>query len=374
MVKQLRYAAAVVALTAAFAAPAAADTVIALGGHFEPAYTDAQIATLLGGEFAGDQWTRIAVPYPSYDVDILGANATGQASLDAVIRSLPDNEPITIIGVSQGGWIVSQEQGALAANSVPNQVTFITVVDPTRPGGLSAQTGTVVQPPPVTQYDTIVVIGQYDGISDWPDDPTNLLAVMNAIAGIGFLPGSYSSHGMAKFADLSTLMPISVETNASGGTTTTYLVPTPVLPINNWLRVIGVDQSVVDQIDAQQRPIIDSAYNRTPPTTTAVTQEVVTSSASNVSAGPATNVSTLESAPSPGATRPHKTTSRVTSVKISVTPKVRESHKAAPGRSGSGHAKQSAKPGAANHAASRDQTSKAERKAQRQTSKAAKHG
>jgi hypothetical protein len=49
------------------------------------------------------------------------------------------------------------------------------------------------------------------------------------------------------------------------GNVTQILIPTQNLSINNWLRQIGLS-SLADQLDAVERPEIDSAYTQTAPT------------------------------------------------------------------------------------------------------------
>jgi diacyltrehalose acyltransferase len=57
--------------------------------------------------------------------------------------------------------------------------------------------------------------------------------------------------------------PANVVTNR--GNITSILIPTQHLPLNNWRRLSG-PSAEADQLDAQQRPLIDSAYDRPGPT------------------------------------------------------------------------------------------------------------
>jgi hypothetical protein len=58
---------------------------------------------------------------------------------------------------------------------------------------------------------------------------------------------------------------ITTTVNSLGGVTTTYLVPTPDLPMLRPLTTLGVPQNVVDSLEKGLRPIVDSAYARNDP-------------------------------------------------------------------------------------------------------------
>ena len=49
------------------------------------------------------------------------------------------------------------------------------------------------------------------------------------------------------------------------GNITAILIPTQHLPLNRMKRMFGSD-SAADELDAQQRPLVDSAYDRPSPT------------------------------------------------------------------------------------------------------------
>ena len=54
---------------------------------------------------------------------------------------------------------------------------------------------------------------------------------------------------------------ISTTTNSRSGTTTTYLVPTPELPLTQPLRTVLPDRTV-DRFDEVLRPVVDAGYSR----------------------------------------------------------------------------------------------------------------
>ena len=95
---------------------------------------------------------------------------------------------------------------------------------------------------------------EYDGWADWPDDPLNLLAARNALA------GALMNHSETYFVDLSALKadenlkPI-VKKNASGGLTTYYLIPTTTLPL------VVMNPRLAPRAEELKRQI-DAAYRR----------------------------------------------------------------------------------------------------------------
>lgn len=168
------------------------------------------------------------------------------------------------------------------------------------------------QPLPVTQYDLKVVVAQYDGIADAPDNWLNLLAVANAYM------GAKQFHTSAAFtSDLSQVpeQDITVVKNIAGGTTTTYVVPTAVLPLLKPLIDKGIPASEIEALDKFLRPIIDSAYVRTW-TGHAIVQQSPTptnASAPTTAASPTTE-------PSPAVLRAAAPASDTPAVESSATP------------------------------------------------------
>jgi hypothetical protein len=108
--------------------------------------------------------------------------------------------------------------------------------------------------PVESKYNVTVVTGQYDGYADPPDRPTNLLAVANAIA------GSQLVHIPSMLAPLSAVPAsnITTTTNAKGGVTKSYLVPTKTLPL------VVLNPRLKAQ-EASLRKQIDAAYIRNDP-------------------------------------------------------------------------------------------------------------
>ena len=193
--------------------------------------------------------------------------ATGANNLDAAIRA--NNGPMTVVGLSQGAEVITEEQLRLQHDPTappPDQITFIKVSDPAivlrrlfKPGTHLPYFNYTVPPPVESQYNTVNVVAQYDFVGDPPDHWTNLLAVVNSGMGL--------QHSMVAFSDPASVPPqnITTMTNGKGATVTTYRVPEQELPLTSTLRQLGVPNSVADRLDPVMRPIVDSAYNRNNP-------------------------------------------------------------------------------------------------------------
>ena len=115
-----------------------------------------------------------------------------------------------------------------------------------------------VQKPVESQYDTNVVVAEYDFIADFPDRPSNLLTLANAVIAGALV------HTPAAWISPTDVPPenITTTTNSRGGTTTTYFIPTERLPLTEPLRMLGVPNDVTDQVDEVLRPMVDAGYSR----------------------------------------------------------------------------------------------------------------
>ena len=213
-------------------------------------------------------YPRSLWPFTGLDSPTTGQSIfTGTDTLVAEIKNT--SGPIVVAGFSQGAIVADGAQARLVNDpEAPpaGDVTFIVAGDPSRgianylPAGLTIPilNWTVTRPPIDSQYDTIVIVGEYDGWADQPDRPWNLLADVNAVMG-----GEYV-HSPSALSDPATVPPesITVTTNSKGATTTTYLVPTEQLPVTRPLRQLGASDPVVDRLDDVLRPAIDAGYSR----------------------------------------------------------------------------------------------------------------
>jgi hypothetical protein len=116
-----------------------------------------------------------------------------------------------------------------------------------------------VQGLPNTQYNVSVVFGQYDFFGNPPDRPWNIPA------GVNSLFGAYYYHNTASLASLSGAVEISSVTAPLGGTITTYMIPSPTLPMLLPLEQIGVPQPIVNNLNGWLEPIVNDGYSSLTP-------------------------------------------------------------------------------------------------------------
>lgn len=222
---------------------------------------------LLGGIYGQGQVTPIDYPASIWPVTgildpSMGRSVSiGVSELEAAVKGATDS--VVVIGISQGSLVTQQVEENLNSDlSVPSSTTFYQFVNPNY-GLFAGAYGSFI---PIlnyvpramtpTRFNTIVVVDQYDGFSDPIARPWNLLTDANALMAIVFV------HPFAQNADLSAVPAanITAVTNSQGGTTTTYVVPTPDLPLTRPLRLIGVPTGIVNSLDNALRPIIDRGY------------------------------------------------------------------------------------------------------------------
>lgn len=215
------------------------------------------------------------ISYPAANPTSLSGNnmpvgksvAIGADNLDAAIKR--NNGPMTVVGLSQGAEVMTEEQLRLAHDPdapPPDQITFVKVSDPAivlrrlfKPGTHLPIFNYTVPPPVESQYNTVNVVAQYDFVGDPPDHWWNLLAVLNSGVGV--------QHSMVAFSDPASVPPENITTtvNSLGGTTTTYRVPEAELPLTHMLRGAGVPAPIVDALNPEMQRIVDAGYNRNNP-------------------------------------------------------------------------------------------------------------
>lgn len=245
-------------LSLAASCPAIANSATALlvGGTGQYAtLTDEQMASAMGGYFA--DYTRLNVPYPGLPDDFGYSLEVGTDNLYAATYSTAG--PKTIGGVSEGAPAVIEVLRRLAKDPNPPAPDELdAVILATLSPVFYFLTGVTYHDVPETPYDVIVVKAEYDGVADWPDNWLNPLAVINAVMGADQL------HVSSAFYDIKTVPAKYVisTANSRGGTTTTVLIPTAVLPLLQPLVESGASPGLIDFFDAVLRPIIDSAYRR----------------------------------------------------------------------------------------------------------------
>ncbi len=190
----------------------------------------------------------------------------GTDNLDRAIRG--NSGPAVAVGLSEGTLVLNAEQARLANDPTAppsDQLSFTVFSDPSRsflalfpPGTYLPVVDYTVQRPVESQYDTNVVVAEYDFIADFPDRPENLISLANAMI------GGVTVHTPVAFSSPADVPPenITTTTNSRGGTTTTFLVPTKSLPLTQPLREAGVSTALADEIDRTLRPEVDAGYAR----------------------------------------------------------------------------------------------------------------
>lgn len=133
--------------------------------------------------------------------------ASGVTSLNEAYDAADKTSPIVIFGYSQGGTVVSavKKQMSEQPGGVPDDVSFVLIGNASRPnGGLFTRPSFLGHIPfldvtfgPGTPTDTSTTVNttdiafQYDGVTDFPRYPANLLATANALAGFWYVHGKY---------------------------------------------------------------------------------------------------------------------------------------------------------------------------------------
>ncbi|QZT64965.1 PE-PPE domain-containing protein [Mycolicibacterium austroafricanum] len=255
-------AASVLSFTTALA-PATAGTALVVGGVGQPTVPDWVMENLLAGRFADDTredvyWPAEARPYTTGTRTLGQSVAVGTDNLYAAIMN--SAVPITVVGMSGGSLVVDETMRRLLQNPgeapTPADLTFVIIADSSRQQFInrikySSRLDYTYQPAPDTQYDVIVVTGEYDGFADFPDRWWNFTAVLNAYAGV------LTEHIPTAFADLDEVPSenITITVNGVGGTTTHYLVPAKTLPLVKLFPGLKARE-------AELKRQIDSAYKR----------------------------------------------------------------------------------------------------------------
>lgn len=226
--------------------------------------------------------------------------ASGVQSLNDQLAATDPNEDVVIFGYSQGATVSNIVKRQLAdANGgvIPDRYSFVLIGDPQRPnGGLFerfAALGTVPildatfgQPAPtdttvLPTVNTTDVAFQYDGVADFPANPLNLLADLNALAGFWYIHGNYLS---PRGTQPSTELPygytipeleVAIDCAQSPKNCQTYndtlyiTIPAKTLPIMQPLLDIGaatgtmaIVKPFVDLISPVTRVLIETGYDR----------------------------------------------------------------------------------------------------------------
>jgi hypothetical protein len=208
---------------------------------------------------------------PTFDASV----AKGLAELNGK----PVQNGDVIYGFSQGAVVASEYKGQHSDPTDPatyKNVTYVLVENPDRPNGgvlerfagLSIPilgvtfNGATPNSGPTGPH-TVDVSRQYDGWSDFPAYPLNVLADANAIAGIYYLHGKTQTD--VDFDQLETLKgngdPTMYYQNDKDTNTEYYLIPTDQLPILMPFNGI-VPKPILDAVDPPLRVLVELGYDR----------------------------------------------------------------------------------------------------------------
>jgi hypothetical protein len=276
------------ALSAANAAEAA-NKVLMVNGLGAGDLGPLAMTAILGGAYSGTNYVRENVSWPAQAKPVVGKDYTlaqsitvGANNLDAaIVKSLAAGDTVTVVGLSAGALVVDEEIGRLNAKAVSpdkSKLTFVVIADSSRcnfnKNRYDATIGYQYRVPAESKYNVKVVTGQYDGYADFPDRP-NPTAITNAIIGaqIVHIPSMLAPLSAVPAANITT------RTNVKGGVTTSYLVPTKTLPL------VTLNPKLAPQATAL-RKLIDSAYIRNDPKTTAAATTVAAPAVAGAVASP----------------------------------------------------------------------------------------
>lgn len=202
------------------------------------------------------------------------ALAMGQRALNGQIMNAFANGnglPVHIAALSEGTLVVNRELAYLAADPTAapphSALQFAMFNGPEAglfhvylPNGFTVPlVNYTAQGLPNTQYDVSVVLGQYDFFGNPPDRPWDLPAWVNSL-----FAGFYN-HNTTSLASMSDAVQVSSATTSLGGTVTTYMIPSPTLPMLLPLQQIGVPQPIVNGLNSFLQPMVNDGYSSLTP-------------------------------------------------------------------------------------------------------------
>ena len=263
--------------------PSTGGTILVMGGNSNP--DGANMDQELSGYFSAKPGTPYAgstyrtVRWPAQTPFTAGwtgltydqSQQAGQSALEvAATGPHAPRVPLVLVGYSASAGIVMKTLGTWqrirAAGGIapsPTDTTAIVFGNPNRPNGgvfarfpgfhAAAFGMTFDGPAPITDYKVLDVSWEYDGVSDFPRDTSNGLALLNAAFGF-LVHGSYKS---VNLDDKS-----SIVQDVTVGNTRYVTVRGEYIPLLMPLRLLGVPKPVLDAIEPGLRAQIEKAYDR----------------------------------------------------------------------------------------------------------------
>lgn len=201
--------------------------------------------------------------------------AQGVAILQRAIAAQPSDTHTVVFGFSQSATIVSRYLQEIADGSLSNppnpvDLSFVLAGNPNNPnGGLFERFDGMYIPgfnetfsgaTPDSAYPTTSYIIQYDGFGDFPRYPLNLLADLNALAGLYYAhlaPTPAYQNLTPEQVAAAIALPVSPDAT---GDTAYYLIPTQTLPLLEPLVAAGAPQWLIDLVNPSLRVLVDLGY------------------------------------------------------------------------------------------------------------------
>lgn len=183
------------------------------------------------------------------------------------------NGPQVISGYSQGAGVANVVKRRLAeqypTGTTAPDIDFVLIGDPNLPnGGLMSRFAGLHIPildftfngPAATntQFDTVEISRQYDGLTDFPLYPLNLIADLNAVLGMFYVHTHLLDVSLP--AD-----PATLAYQGSHGDTSYYLFKNEDLPLFGPLRTLGVPEKLIDVVEPFFKVIVELGYDRSIP-------------------------------------------------------------------------------------------------------------
>lgn len=184
--------------------------------------------------------------FPGNVSEVQGAQILAQAINDQIATGqVSADNPVYVFGYSQSSAMSSMTMEQLNHQGVPaDYVHFVLVGNAANPNGglvellnfwggdLTFWNGMTLGHPTPDYFTTDVYTMEYDGYADFPRYPLNLLADLNAIAGMFLLHDGY--FGLSA-EDIANAIPL--ETTADDSLTNYYVIPSETLPLLDLLRL-----------------------------------------------------------------------------------------------------------------------------------------
>ena len=285
-ITRMTRAAALVAV-AILAAPSAwAETRISINGADQQPLAEILNGTthaqwLADSVNIGANWTGIpTATLVDYPASLIAPSADtsiniGQANLNSdILNAASTGQPVVVTGLSMGTIVIDREIAQLDTDPSaprPGKLTFIEFGTPSAPGSFGATyipAGATVplinytqEPLPANSpYNIVIVNAQWDGWANAPDRPWDLIADANAVL------GALQEHGTDEVGEVpAKAVEQSSVTNSAGGTTTTYVVPEPTLPLMQPLVRAGVPSFITTPLNNVLTRIVEAGYSKYTP-------------------------------------------------------------------------------------------------------------